>query len=79
MRKNKDNIAEHDDGTYVVKKSRKSSILAFILCFLLAVVIWSYAEAEEKRQEEKEKQNQQQIADIVETADRFTDTAKDEG
>ena len=37
----------HDDGTYVVKKSKKSSIFAFILCVLIAFVIWAYAEATE--------------------------------
>ncbi len=43
MRVNSQQISEHDDGTYVVKKSRKSNILAFILCLLVAFVIWAYA------------------------------------
>ena len=30
------------DGSYVVKKSKKSSILAFIFCFLIAFFIWAY-------------------------------------
>ena len=42
-----------DDGSYVVKKTKKSSILAFILCILIAFVIWAYAEATEKSQAEK--------------------------
>ncbi|MBE6577127.1 MAG: hypothetical protein E7653_03210 [Ruminococcaceae bacterium] len=33
---------EHNDGSYVVKKSKKSSIFAFIICFLIAFVIWAY-------------------------------------
>ncbi len=36
------NTHEHNDGSYVVKKSKKSSILAFIICFLIAFVIWAY-------------------------------------
>ena len=31
------------------KKTKKSSILAFVFCVLLAFVIWAYAEADEKR------------------------------
>lgn len=38
----------HDDGSYVVKKSKKSSIVAFIVCVLVACVIWAYAEANDK-------------------------------
>jgi hypothetical protein len=45
--------SEHDDGSYVVKKSKKSSILAFIICILVAFIIWAYAEATEKKNEEK--------------------------
>lgn len=47
MRKKRENTEVHDDGTYVVKKSRKSSIFAFVLCVLIAFVIWAYAEATE--------------------------------
>ena len=43
------NTVERDDGSYVVKKTKKSSILAFVFCVLLAFVIWAYAEADEKR------------------------------
>ena len=45
MHKRDVRMSEHDDGTYVVKKSRKSNILAFILCLLVAFVIWAYTES----------------------------------
>ncbi len=47
MRNKQNNNEVRDDGTYVVKKSKKSSILAFILCLLAAFVIWAYATATE--------------------------------
>ena len=34
----------YDDGSYVVKKSRKFDVFAFIICVLVAFVIWVYAE-----------------------------------
>ncbi len=71
MRKNKNNDIEHDDGTYVVKKSGKSSILAFIVCVLLAVVIWASAEASEKSKAE-------QLAEMVDTAGQQTTEASAE-
>lgn len=53
MSKKKQRETTHDDGTYVVKKSRKKNIIAFILCFLIAVIIWLNASnAEMKKQEE---------------------------
>ena len=42
MRKKNIGSEEHNDGSYVVKRSRKTNILAFILCFLTAFVIWAY-------------------------------------
>ena len=33
----------YEDGNYVVKKTRKHSILAFIVCVLVAFTIWLYA------------------------------------
>ena len=48
MRKKRETLGEYDDGSYVVKKTRKSSILAFIICVLISFVIWAYAEATEK-------------------------------
>lgn len=55
MRKKKnasDTAETHDDGSYVVKKTKKSSILAFIFCLLIAFVIWAYAEATESSDDE---------------------------
>ncbi len=72
MKKEKKNVSEHDDGTYVVKRSRRSSIMAFIVCLLVAVVIWAYAEASEK-------QKMQQIADIVDTAEINAVVTQNEG
>ena len=43
----------HDDGTYVVKKTKKTSIFAFIICVLVAFVIWAYVEATEAKVKEK--------------------------
>ena len=37
----KENV--YDDGNYVVKKSRKHNVLSFIICLLIAFVIWLYA------------------------------------
>jgi Na+/proline symporter len=42
MSKHSHREQEHNDGSYVVKKSRKSSIFAFVVCFLIAFVIWAY-------------------------------------
>ena len=47
MSKEIQNAESRDDGTYVAKKSKKSSVLAFILCLLIAFVIWAYADATE--------------------------------
>ena len=47
MSKEIQNAERHDDGSYVAKKSKKSSVLAFILCLLIAFVIWAYADATE--------------------------------
>lgn len=53
MSKRKQNEMMSDDGTYVVKKNRKMNIVAFILCVLIAAVIWLYAtNIEEKEREE---------------------------
>ena len=54
------------DGTYVVKKSRKHNILAFILCVLIAFVIWLYATNNEKK--EKLEENAVEQAQAVEAA-----------
>lgn len=53
MSKRKKSEQTHDDGSYVVKKSRKRNIIAFILCVLIAFVIWLYASnIDEKKQAE---------------------------
>ncbi len=43
MSKRKEKDHGYDDGSYVIKKSRKFSVFAFILCLLIAFVIWLYA------------------------------------
>lgn len=40
---------EYEDGSYVVKKSRRSKILAFIVCVLIAFCIWAIAEGAKAR------------------------------
>ena len=54
------------DGSYVVKKSRKHNILAFILCVLIAFTIWLYAT---NKDIEKEKDLKDNIADATQTAE----------
>ena len=44
MRMNEQNMAQ-ENGAYVIKKSKKSSVIAFIVCVVVAFLIWSYAEA----------------------------------
>ena len=43
MSKKKEKDHGYDDGSYVIKKNRKFSFLAFILCLLIAFAIWIYA------------------------------------
>ena len=43
MAKRKEKDHGYDDGSYAVKKSRKFSFFAFILCLLIAFVVWLYA------------------------------------
>ncbi len=43
MSKRKRNESSRDDGTYAAKKKGKFNIFAFILCLLIAFVIWLYA------------------------------------
>lgn len=44
MRMNEHNMAQ-ENGAYVIKKSKKSSVIAFIVCVVVAFLVWSYAEA----------------------------------
>ena len=48
MSKKKEKELGYDDGSYVIKKSRKSSIFAFILCFLIAFTLWLFAANKER-------------------------------
>ncbi len=50
---NEQNMAS-ENGAYVIKKSKRSSIVAFIVCVVVAFLIWSYADALALK-EEKEK------------------------
>ena len=45
MRKEYIDEQERNDGSYVVKKNRKTNVFAFILCILLAFFIWAYTES----------------------------------
>lgn len=49
MAKRKENDGAVDDGTYVVKKNRKMNIISFIICFLVAFILWIYATNLEKK------------------------------
>ena len=60
------------DGSYVVKKSRKHNILAFILCVLVAFTLWLYAT--NKNSEEKELKDN--MADTAQTAESVTSASE---
>ena len=55
----KDKKIEHvnDDGSYVVKKSRKSNVFAFILCVIIAFIIWMYCVSVELNDQKKANAN----------------------
>lgn len=77
MSKRKENEIRNDDGTYVVKKNRKMNIVAFILCFLVAFVIWIYATNTEKK-EQSEEQSGSTVSQIeVETPCGLSSTCQD--
>ena len=40
-----------DEGSAVVKKRKKAGIFSLILCLLIAVIIWCYAEAQANKRE----------------------------
>lgn len=64
MSKRKQEEAVYDDGSYVVKKSRKTNIIAFVLCVLVALMIWLYAtNMESKEQEEQSSTSAHAMAD----------------
>ena len=59
MSKKKEKDHGYDDGSYVIKKNRKFSFLAFILCMLIAFAIWVYATNTELRSIEEEESTKQ--------------------
>lgn len=63
----KENV--YDDGSYVVKKSRKYNILALIICLLVAFVVWLYA-ANAEREENNQKENEgTQTVEVTDTSE----------
>ena len=61
MSKKKENEHAYDDGSYVIKKSRKFSLLAFILCMLIAFSIWIYATNKENQKLAEEENNKDSL------------------
>lgn len=57
MSKRKQSERTHDDGSYVVKKSKRRNIVAFILCVLIAFVIWLYASNIDQKKQAEAMQN----------------------
>ena len=55
MSKRKRNEVVSEDGAYVVKKNGKMNIVAFILCVLVAMIIWLYATNTEAKERDGEK------------------------
>ena len=66
MSKRKQDEKMHDDGTYVVKKTRKGRVAAFVICALIAMIIWLYATNDEKK-EALEQQHTTAVAEAVAT------------
>ncbi len=71
MAKKKQNERVEDDGTYVVRKNRKKNILAFILCVLVALLIWIYA----SNREDREKEEGIEESTVVSIADGWVESA----
>lgn len=67
-KKEKDHV--YDDGSYVVKKKRKFHIFAFILCLIIAFLIWLSAVQSERKSEE--------AAEKADTASLYTDVIEAE-
>lgn len=66
MSKRKQNQSARDEGSYVAEKNKKFHIFAFILCVLIAFVIWLYASNLEKNnKDETNVTNNTQTALIV--------------
>ena len=60
MRKQNERV--ENDGTYVVPKNRKKNILAFILCILVALLIWIYASNKENKEKMEAGENTSAVA-----------------
>ena len=66
MSKRKQNQTARDEGSHFVEKNKKFHIFAFILCVLIAFVIWLYASNLEKNnKDETNVTNNTQTALIV--------------
>jgi YbbR domain-containing protein len=52
MSKRKQTDIARDDSSYVAKKPKKFNIFAFILCVLIAFIIWIYASSVEEKNKE---------------------------
>ena len=70
MSKRKRNEVASEDGTYVTKKNPKMNIVAFILCVLIATIIWLYATntAPKDREEERTEQGSSSVQAMTETS-----------
>ena len=69
MKKEKKVEHVNDDGSYVVKKSRKSNIFAFILCVIIAFIIWLYTVSVETNEQQKANANLNTETTAVETTE----------
>ena len=54
MSKRKQNENIEDDGNYVVPKNRKMNLFAFIVCLLVALIVWIYATNTENKEKAEE-------------------------
>ena len=59
----------NDDGSYVVKKSKKSNLFAFILCVIIAFIIWMYTVNVEMNEQKKANANLKPEPSATDTAE----------
>lgn len=66
----KNNIAEAHRG-YSTKKKRKSVVIPFILCLLIAIVVWLYASAnsEDKKTDDKGSKGASEVVAMSDAAE----------
>ena len=69
MKKRKERA--EDDGSYVVPQNRKMNVFAFVICFLVALLIWIYATNMENKEKTEEPQSTV-AAEVVDTVDEWT-------